>query len=185
MDNSQSTLDPQIKANPYRVDLNRKQVFRILKSIIIIFNGVLIIAILVGLCVYFSEIREKTKLQLEETTTSFSDDLLVPKPPSSSGPKYGWLVSMFAFALLLVIPCIGFIGAIKENVCLLILYGVIFTVEAIVVLMFRSFWFLFPTLIASSAMGLVILIRSDAKDDEESKRTSPSRSGISWCMDKV
>ena len=184
MDHSQSILEPQITANPYRINMSKTQVLKVFKWILIVFNAVLIITILGGLCVYFSEIREKSDIKLgtaEDTT--FSNEL-VPKSSGSSGPKYAWLVSMFAYALLLVIPCIGFVGAIKENVCLLILYAIIFSVEAVIILLFRSFWFLFPALIASATVGLVIVIRSDAVRGEK-ERKSMSRSRINWCLDKV
>lgn len=186
---SHSTIKSRIKDHPFRVNINRNQVFNLFKWTLILFNGLMILMILGGLFVYFSEFREKTNFKLtdDSTETPFSDDLETKSPGSSSGPRYAWLVTMFAFALLLAIPCLGFIGAIKEHVCLLVLYGVIFIVEAIVILIFRSFWFLFPALIASAAMGLVILIRSevDREGDGSSKKKASSKSRISWCLDKV
>ena len=179
-----NSLKARIKDHPFRVNINRNQVFNLFKWTLILFNGLLILTILGGLFVYFSEFREKNNFTLDDETTeaSFSPDLETKPTGSSSTPKYSWIVAMLSFALLLSIPCLGFIGAIKEHVCLLILYGVMFTVQAIVILIFRSFWFLFPALVASAAMGLVILIRSDA---DEAEKKNVSRSRISWCLDKV
>lgn len=170
----------RIKDHPFRVDITRNQVFTVLKWTLILFNGLAILAILIGVFSHFTAFRDKTNFKLSEdvTQSSFSTDLEETRPPSS-GPKYAWIMSMFAFALMLSIPCLGFIGAIKEHVCLLVLYGVIFIVNAIVMLIFRSFWFLIPTLIASAAMGLVILIRS------ENQAKNKQRGRMSWFLSKV
>ena len=161
MDRSRVDLKTRIRNNPFRVDFSKRQAFNICKWFLVLFNGLLILMILGGVYAYFSEFREKTNFKLtdEDAEPSFSEDLIT-KQSAPSRPKHAWVMSMLTFALLLAIPCMGLVGALKEHVCLLVLYGVIFIVEAIVMLIFRSFWFLLPTLIASAAMVLVVLIRS-------------------------
>ena len=174
----QSPRESRIRDQPFHVNLKRRHVFLFFKWLLIAFNGVMIVMILGGIFVYFTEYRQKSNFQLDPSNDdTFSDDL----PAETSGePKYSWIVWMFAFALLLMIPCLGFVGAIKEHVCLLVLYGVIFFVEAVVFLIFQSFWFLLPSLVALAAIGLVFLIRSESNDG-----SSSGKDRFSWCLDKI
>lgn len=167
-----------IRDDPLQTTLSRKHIYKLFKWFLITFNCLLIITVLGGAIVYFIDLRDQTKSPIDEET--FSDDL---KPSGASkGPKYAWIVSMFAFALLVAIPCLGFVGAIKENICLLTLYSVIFLLEAIVFLIFGSVWFLFPTLVSLSSFGLIFLINSSKG---ESGDHTGKRSLMRLCLDKV
>jgi len=169
-----------IRDDPLQTTLSRKHIYKLFKWFLITFNCLLIVMVLGGAIAYFIDLRDQTKSSATEEAT-FSDDL---KPPNgaSKGPKYAWIVSMFAFALLVAIPCLGFVGAIKENICLLTLYSVIFLLEAIVFLIFGSMWFLFPTLVSLSSFGLVFLINSNK---EASGDHTGKRSLMRLCLDKV
>lgn len=146
------------------MNIRKQQVYAVCKWTLVAFNALLIVVILGGVFVYFTDLREKNSFKLAgETAEVFSDDLETRPASPSTGPKYAWIVSMFAFALLLAIPCLGFIGALKEHVCLLVLYGVFFILEAVVILIFRSFWFLVPAVVSVATMTLVVLIREDTK----------------------
>lgn len=169
MDRSRSTLKSRIRDSPFRVNIRRQQVYQICKWSLIAFNGLLILVILGGVFVYFTDLREKNSFKLtgESSEVTFSDEHETKSTTPSHGPKYAWVVSMFAFALLLAIPCLGFIGALKEHVCLLVLYAVFFVLEAVVFLIFRSFWFLVPAIVSVATMTLVVLIREDTKTRDE------------------
>lgn len=190
---SQSTLKSRIRDSPYRMSLKRSHLFKIFKWSLIAFNGLLIFVVLIGVFIYFSEFREKTNFKLTEVEEeNFSNDFTdfgSNHGGMSSGPKYAWIVSMFTFALLLAIPCLGFIGAIKEHTCLLILYGVIFFVNAFVTLIFRSPWFIIPAFIASAALGLVFLIRNTSETTYDSTDEINSKDGskykIKWNVNSV
>jgi hypothetical protein len=182
-DMDRDAVRTRFRAQNFRINFDRELVRTIFRWTLIVFNAILILAILVGVFVFFSEYREKYMKGTELASDSSSEASGSPSPGGqSSGPKYAWIVMMMAFAMMLAIPCLGFVGAIKENACLLILYGVIFIVQAIVVLIFRSFWFLFMALIASAAMGLVILMRPEKED---AKQSIPIRNRFNWCLDKV
>ena len=145
----------------------------------------MIVMILGGVFVYFTEYKEKNAFSLSETTEITSGDFTPDESLKPNEPKFAWVIWMFAFALLLMIPCLGFVGAIKEHVCLLVLYGVIFFVEAIVFLIFKSFWFLLPTLVSLSSLGLVFLIRAERDHEDSVEGGSKSSSRMAWCLDKI
>lgn len=115
---------------------------------------------------YFTQLREDKKFKLFEPSpdVAFSDDFNVDlnNSPPPSGPKYAWIMASFTFALLMAIPCLGFIGAIKEHTCLLTLYGVIFFVQAFVILIYKSAFFIIFAFIASASLGLVFLMQNTA-----------------------
>lgn len=189
---SQSTLKSRIRDSPYRMSLKRSHLFKIFKWSLIAINALLIFVVLVGVFIYFTEFRDKTNFKLnpvEEETFSNDFTTTFGQNGMSSGPKFAWIISMFTFALLLAIPCLGFIGAIKEHTCLLILYGVIFFVNAFVVLIFRSLFFIVPAFIASSALGLVFLIRNTEETEYDSTDEINSKDGtkyrIKWNVNSV
>lgn len=139
--------------------------------------------------VYYSEFRDRKHFNFAQFgKDAFSNDFSSDRMSDdnlemASGPKYTWVASMFTFAFLLVIPCVGFIGAIKEHSCLLILYGVIFFVNAVVVLIFKSPWFLISASIASASLGLVFLIRNTAQTN--SSYGINSKDVVKWHVSSV
>lgn len=175
---SQSTLKSRIQDSPLGV--KRHHLFRIFKWSLAVSNGLMILFVLYGIYSHFSDIRDKANFSFTSMEKSFPGDFksfASDGPGLSAGPKYTWVVSMFVFALLLTIPCIGFVGAMKEHTCLLIFYGVIFFVNAFVILMFRSPLCLIPAFLSSAALGLVFLIQKpnsslDSCEEETSKDAS-------------
>ncbi|KAI1298704.1 hypothetical protein HDE_04018 [Halotydeus destructor] len=166
---SPSTLERQFSPynlkSPYRINFTEKNLYYVFKYTLLGFNGFLILLIIGGVFVYFTDVREEQFKLNPVEEANFLDESLGTK----SGPKYAWLTSSLIFAMLLSIPCTGFIGALKDHTCLLILYGVIFFVEAIVCLIFKTFWFLFPAFISVAAIGLVFLRKSEPSDDLDHK----------------
>lgn len=176
LDGSRSSRDGGYNSrSKFRINCKAKHIFTFFKFTLLIVNGLLILLILGGVIIYFTEFRENAlKLTQREADNIWGDG----SGGGSTGPKYAWVATTMVFALLLAIPCTGFMGALKEHVCLLVLYGVIFFVEAVVILIFKSFWFLFPALLTLCAMGLVFLIKT-------SKEGKDSRKSINWCLSKV
>lgn len=153
--------------SPFRVSVKEKHLYNLFKYTLLAFNGFLILLIIGGVFVYFTEFRDKTFALNPVEEKNFLDDSFVP----SKGPKYAWITTTLAFALLLTIPCTGFVGALKEQQCLLIVYAVIFFVEALVCLIFRTYWFLIPAFISTCAIGLVFLQRNENMRRESKQST--------------
>lgn len=162
----------------FRINCKAKHIFTFFKFTLLIVNGLLILLILGGVIIYFTEFRENAINLTQPEADNIWGDGTSGSGGGPTGPKYAWVATTMVFALLLAIPCTGFMGALKEHVCLLVLYGVIFFVEAVVILIFKSFWFLFPALLTLCAMGLVFLIKT-------SKEGKDSRKSINWCLSKV
>jgi len=139
----------------------------------------MILAILLGIIFYFKDYRDTKILEEIKEETKFSENF---PETTSKEQKYDWVIWLFGFSLLLMIPCLGFIGAVKEHICLLILYGVIFSVETIILLIFKSTLFLIPAMVTLASLGLVFLIQSDK---EKSTGSSRRNSRMTWCLDKV
>ena len=144
-----SHLQPGTRMAGLCVTGTRTRAFALFKWTLILFNTLLILTILGGAYLYFSQFRDR-----------INADLSLKTP----GPKYAWILATFAFAMLLTIPCMGLFGAIKHHVCLLIIYGSIFSMETLVIAVFRSFWVLIPAAVAFSAIGMLLLIRSEETD---------------------
>lgn len=144
---------------PFRINFKEKHLYNIFKYTLLGFNGFLILLIIGGVFIYFTEYRDKT-IEMNEVE---QENFLAESFGTKSGPRYAWVTTTFAFALLLAIPCTGFVGTLKEHDCLLVVYGVIFFVEAIVCLIFKTFWFLFPAFISLCAIGLVFLRHNSEK----------------------
>ena len=165
-----SDLIRKKRKSPFRISVKEKDLYNIFKYTLLGFNGFLMLLIIGGVFIYFTEFRDKTlELNPVEEQNFLGDSTTKP----GGGPRYAWITTTLAFALLLTIPCIGFVGALKEQTCLLIVYAVIFFVEAIVCLIFKTFWFLFPAFISLCAIGLIFLQRS-----ENSRRDSKSNSSF-------
>lgn len=172
MEQKQTAPDRRLKSSTSR---GFEQVFRVIKWLLILFNAGLMVTVLGALWVYFSEFRERSDFKLPDATT---DSSLSREPSDTMGPKYAWLLAMAAYTMMLAIPCIGFIGSVKESMFLLILYGVIFSVEAVVFLIFRSRWFLLPAAVALLTMGLVIMKRDTRNRGDEQKEPHPKDWGL-------
>lgn len=167
---------PRVVDKPFQID--RSQVFNLFKWTLILFNGLLILVVLGGICLYFWDNERKPGKHngLAETEDPESSGQFSPVPPAfSSEPKLAWVLAMLAFAMMLAIPCLGFIGSIKENICLLVIYGTVFVVQTIVALIFGSLWFIPALFIAVAAMGLVFLIRAESYPTQKNKRSDGRR----------
>ena len=162
-----SKLKARICDSPYKVSVKRHHLLQAFKWFLIGINSIIIFFILIGVFMYFTEVRDDKKFKLFDMTQeeSFSDEFSPDfnNTPASSGPKYAWIMSSMTFALLMSIPCLGFIGALKQHTCLLTLYGVIFFVQAFVILIFKSPFFIIFAFIASASLGLVFLIQNTAQ----------------------
>lgn len=184
---SQSTVKSSNNSSLNRIYIKRSHLFQLVKWFLIGFNGALIILLLAGVFIYFSDVRDEkyfNKLNLNSSEKATQLNYLQSDPTDqgtrSSGRKYSWIIPMFTFALLLTIPCIGFIGAIKKNTCLLISYGVIFFLNSLFVLTFGSFYFIVPGLIASTAIALVFLNSKTTQSEFDSTTEINSKYGSKY-----
>lgn len=171
VENTASSFHSKLKAricdSPYKVSVKRHHLLQAFKWFLIGINSVIIFFILIGVFMYFTDVRDDKKFKLFDMSedSSFSDEFNPDfnNTPPSTGPKYAWIMSSMTFALLMSIPCLGFIGALKQHTCLLTLYGVIFFVQAFVILIFKSPFFIIFAFIASASLGLVFLIQNTAQ----------------------
>lgn len=149
--------------SPFRINFKEKHLYNLFRYTLLAFNAFLMILIMGGVFVYFTELRNKTfPLNTIEEDNFLAGGRLVNDSTVAKGhSKWSWLTPSMAFGLLLTIPCTGFVGALKEQHCLLIVYGVLFFVEAVICLIYKTFWFLFPAFLAVCAIGLVFLKRTE------------------------
>ena len=148
--------------SPFRLSIKRRHLYDIFRWSLMIINGLLILFFVVGVFVYFTELYDSKQIKwmsVDEKNVCSDKSQMRTDIQLKTGPRYAWVISMIIFALLLVVPCVGFFGALFENNCMLILYGSIFLVNVITVFVFNPPWSLVPAYISAASFGLVFLIR--------------------------
>ena len=91
------------RKSPFRLSIKEKDLYNIFKYTLLGFNGFLMLLIIGGVFIYFTEFRDKT-LELNPVE---EQNFLGDSTGKGGGPRYAWVTTTLAFALLLTIPCTG------------------------------------------------------------------------------
>jgi hypothetical protein len=141
---------------------NKKCVFTLFKTILIVVNALALLTIISGLIymVYLNHQQGGDHVPEE-----------MPRPGDSPQKRMAqlldsirssnWLWVLLFGIFLMVIPSVGLIGAIAENLCFMTTYGILMSVQTLATLHLRNMWaFGVGVTVSGCAFGLATLINS-------------------------